>query len=150
MCIADFGPLWTGLLFCWFHLICIYVGFVGITSRILVEVSSDTLRPLYSLYTTTNPPPRGAAGHGLLILEVSRSHNDASQSVGFLWTSDQLVAETSTWQHTQQTNIHAPRGIRTHNLSRRTAADLCFGLRSHWDRYIPLLYCVKMRFHSLL
>ena len=28
------------------------------------------------------------------------THNDASQSVGLLWTSDQLVAETSTWQHT--------------------------------------------------
>jgi hypothetical protein len=35
-------------------------------------------------------------GHGLLILEVSRSHNDASHSVGLLWNSDQLVAETST------------------------------------------------------
>ena len=39
---------------------------------------------------------RPNAGHGLLILDVSRSHNDAPQSVGLLWTSDQLVAETST------------------------------------------------------
>jgi hypothetical protein len=38
-------------------------------------------------------------GHGLFIHEVSRSHNDASQSVWHLWTNDQLVAETSTWQH---------------------------------------------------
>jgi len=38
---------------------------------------------------------RPNAGHGLLILEVSRSHtNDASQSVGLLWTSDHFVAET--------------------------------------------------------
>ena len=29
--------------------------------------------------------------------------NDAPQSVGLLWTSDQLVAETSTWQHTTLT-----------------------------------------------
>ena len=34
--------------------------------------------------------------HGAPILDVSRSHNDAPQSVGLLWTSDQLVAETST------------------------------------------------------
>jgi hypothetical protein len=38
-----------------------------------------------------------SAGYGLL---VSRgfliTHNDAPQSVGLLWTSDQLVAETST------------------------------------------------------
>ena len=37
------------------------------------------------------------AGQGLLILEVSRSHSlDAQYSVGLLWTSDQLIAETST------------------------------------------------------
>ena len=34
--------------------------------------------------------------YGAPILGVSRSHNDAAQSVGLLWTSDQLVAETST------------------------------------------------------
>ena len=36
-------------------------------------------------------------------------------------------------QHSQQTNIHAPGGIRTHNLSRRAAEDLCLRLRGHWD-----------------
>ena len=40
-------------------------------------------------------------GQGLLIHEVSRSHNEEPQSVGFLWTSDQLVAKTCSWQHTQ-------------------------------------------------
>jgi len=39
-------------------------------------------------------------GQGLLIHEVSRSHNDTPQSIRLLWTSDQLVAEISTWQHT--------------------------------------------------
>jgi len=34
--------------------------------------------------------------YGAPILDVSRSHNDAAKSVGLLWTSDQLVAETST------------------------------------------------------
>ena len=39
---------------------------------------------------------RSNAGHGLLILEVSRSHSlDAPQSVGVLWKSDQPDAETS-------------------------------------------------------
>ena len=62
-------------------------------------------------------------------------YNDASLSVGFLRTSDQLVAETSTWQHrTLTTNIHAPDGIRTHNLSRRAAADLRLRPRGYWDR----------------
>jgi hypothetical protein len=53
---------------------------------------------------------------------------DAPHSEESLWTSDQPVAETSTWQHTtlttdEQTNIHAPGGIRTHNLSRQAAED---------------------------
>jgi hypothetical protein len=62
------------------------------------------------------------------------TYNDAPQSVGLLWTSDQLVAETSTWQHTQQTNTHASAGMRTHDRSRRAAVDLRFRPRGHWDR----------------
>ena len=34
--------------------------------------------------------------------------NDAPQLVGLLWTSDQLVAETSTWQHTTLTTDKHP------------------------------------------
>ena len=36
------------------------------------------------------------------------THNDAPQSVGLLWTSDQLVAENSTWQHTAFTTDIQP------------------------------------------
>ena len=34
----------------------------------------------------------------------------------------------------QQTNVHAPGGIRTHNLSSQAAADLRLRPRGHWDR----------------
>jgi hypothetical protein len=34
-------------------------------------------------------------GQGLLTAEVPRSHSDTPQSVGLLWTSEKLVAETS-------------------------------------------------------
>jgi hypothetical protein len=47
-------------------------------------------------------------GQGLLIHEVSRSHSDTTQSVGLFWTSDQLVAETSTCQHTTLTTDRHP------------------------------------------
>ena len=59
------------------------------------------------------------------------------QSAGLLWTSDQLDAETSTWQntqHSQQTSM-PPGGIRTHDLSRRAAADLRLTPCGHWDRH---------------
>jgi len=36
----------------------------------------------------------------LLIVELSRWHADTPCSVGLLWTSYQLAAETSAWQHT--------------------------------------------------
>ena len=51
-------------------------------SRIMVK--SLTLRLLVSYI------------YGAHILDVSRSHTMTHQSVGLLWTSDQLVAETST------------------------------------------------------
>jgi hypothetical protein len=63
-------------------------------------------------------------GQGLLIIEASPSHSDTPRSVWLLWTSDQPDAETSTWQHTtpQETDIHAPGEIRTHNPSKRATA----------------------------
>jgi len=64
------------------------------------------------------------AGHGVLFIEVCKSH---TQSVGLLWTSDQLVMETSTSQHTTlTTEMYGRGGIRTRNLSRRVAADVRF------------------------
>jgi hypothetical protein len=45
----------------------------------------------------------------LVISNASRSHSDTPHSVGLLWTSDQPDAETSAWQHSQQTDMQAPR-----------------------------------------
>ena len=36
------------------------------------------------------------------------THNDAPQSVGLLWTSAQLITQTSTWQHTTFTTGKHP------------------------------------------
>jgi len=48
-------------------------------------------------------------------------------------------------QHSQQTDIHAPSGIRTHDLSRRAAEDLRFRLRGHWDRPSQTIRQIKSR-----
>jgi len=45
-------------------------------------------------------------------------------------------------QHSQQTDIHVPGGIRTHSLSRRAVVDLSLRPGSHWDQLwytIPVL-----------
>ena len=82
------------------------------------------------------------AGFSLLFRGCYITHNDAPQSVGLLRTSDQLVAETSTWQHTTiTTDKHpCPGGIRTHNLSRRAAADPRLRPRDYWDRRLTILH----------
>jgi hypothetical protein len=61
-------------------------------------------------------------------------------TVVLLWTSDQLVAEASTYtgQHNihinaKETNIHALSGIQTHDTSNQAAADLRLRPRGHRD-----------------
>jgi hypothetical protein len=43
-------------------------------------------------------------------------------------------------QHLQQTDLHALRGIRTHNVSRRAAAELRLGSRENWEENFILLH----------
>jgi len=77
------------------------------------------------------------ACHGLLILEVSRSHtthHSRYDSSGQVISSSQRPLPYNT-QHSQQRNIHAPGRIRTHNLGRREAADLHLRPCGHWDRH---------------
>jgi hypothetical protein len=50
-------------------------------------------------FSMVQQPPVGQS----LIIEASRSHSDTPQSVRFLWTSDRLVPQTSTWKHTTLT-----------------------------------------------
>ena len=80
---------------------------------------------------------RPNAVHGLLILEVSRSHTTThhirQDSSGRVIISSQRLLPDNT-QHSQQTNIHAPDGIRTYDLSRRAVAELRLRPRGHWDR----------------
>jgi hypothetical protein len=70
------------------------------------------------------------------------THNH-THAVGFLWTSDQLLAEASTYtgQHThkQGTNIYAVNGIRTRDSSNRAAEGLHLRPRGHRDRLFLLL-----------
>jgi hypothetical protein len=66
-----------------------------------------------------------------LITEASRSHSGTPHAVGLFWTSDQPVAETSTWQHATLTRDRYPcdrhpGGIRTRNTRRRTGVGNIF------------------------
>jgi hypothetical protein len=75
-------------------------------------------------------------------LSLSRIHYH-TQTHHTLWdSSERVISPTqiplpNNTLHSQQTNIHAPAGIRTYNPRKREAADLRLRLRGHWDR--PLL-----------
>ena len=117
---------------------------VAVLILCVVDSSQQTYYPIsaygryavqcHFFFTMGQQPP---IGQGLLIIEASQSHSDTPQSVGLLRTSDQLVAETSTCTthstHNRQTSM-LPIGIRTHNLSRRAAADPRLRPRGHWDQ----------------
>ena len=83
-----------------------------------------------------------SAGHGLLILdEISRSHtttHHSRQDSSGRVISPSLRPLPDKTQHSQQKNIHAPGGIRTHNLRSRAAADPRLRQRGHWDRQVFL------------
>jgi len=71
-------------------------------------------------------------------IHITHTYMHTPNSVGILWTSDQPVAETSTWQHTTRTeDRHALSGIRTRSPSKRAAADLRLRPRGHrsWPNF---------------
>ena len=63
-----------------------------------------------------------------------RDHTqDTPHSVALLWVNDRTVAETSTRKHkqSQETDIRASGGSRTHNPSKRSTADSRFRPHGH-------------------
>ena len=71
-----------------------YTTFALVINILLVNLA--VIFDCLFVYGATAPSgPGSPLSRGFLI-----THNDAPQSVGLLWASDKLVAETSTWQHT--------------------------------------------------
>jgi hypothetical protein len=50
------------------------------------------------------------------------------------WSARRKRPLPNNTQHSQQTDVHAPGGIRTHSLSRRAASDPRLKPWGHWDR----------------
>ena len=79
---------------------------------------NSTTSPIYLVYLkmsfacqSKHSPPMGQHPplcQGLLTVEVSRSHSDTPHSIWLLWTGEQPVAETSTWQYTTLTRKRHP------------------------------------------
>jgi len=80
------------------------------------------------------------------ILDVSRSHTTThhtrQDSSGRVISPTQRPLPDNT-QHSQQTNNHAPGGIRTHNPSKPAAAYL-------YSAYVPIIFCLFVCFQNPL
>ena len=88
-------------------------------------------------------------GHGLLIHEVSRSHtthDSLLDSCGRVISWSQRPQPDNT-HNTNRTNINAPGGNRTHNLSRRAAIDLRLRACGNWNRPFHRL-CLHLTFRT--
>jgi len=98
-------------------------GDVSLIANTLTLLTKAIILKVVTVGFCSTTAPRGPRPPDL---EVLQSHSDIPHSVGCLGTSDQFVAETSTWKnihHSQQTNFHALGDIRTRNRSKRAAAD---------------------------
>ena len=104
--------------------------------RSLISIIPTIQTTLSFVYGETAPPPPRSTRASSFTRFLD--HTKRRTTVGrLLWTSDQLVAETSTWRHTQhsQQTTHAPGGIPTRNPSKRAAADRRLRPRGHWGRH---------------
>jgi len=87
---------------------------------VIFQSSCRQLTVIYFVLMVHQP----LVGQGVLIIETSQSHSDTPQSVGFLWTSDQPIPETSTWQHTTLTRDKYPCHRRVSNRHSQQASGL--------------------------
>ena len=106
---------------------------VRVFSFCWLDAVYNTLLPSLAFFWAQQPP----VGQGLLTHEVYRSHTTTHHS---RWDSSGRVIISSqrplpdNTQHSQQTNVHDSRGIRTHNLSKPAAADLSLRPCGLWNR----------------
>jgi len=79
-------------------------------------------------------PTRVMASSFLRYLDHTQRRTTVGRTPLDEWSARRRDLYLTTHKHSQQRNIHAPGGIRTHDLSRGAAADLRLRPRGHWDR----------------
>ena len=117
---------------CWCVCLCV-------SSQILYKPIKNSCRMVIFLYSATTQ-----LGLGRLTVQVSTSHlHTVGRSPLNEWPARHMSSYLHNTQQTQQTDIHALSGIRTHDPCTRAAADSCLWPHGHWDRlerkYCPLI-----------
>jgi len=101
------------------------------TLSLCQRVQFHFLRLTLILFSLVAQQPYSSVG--LLNVEVSRSHTTTHHT---RWESSGRVISPlpDNTQHSQNTTVHAPGGIRTPNPSKRPASDLRLRPRGHQDQ----------------
>ena len=81
-------------------------------TNIIIKLYQFLHSPYIIIFFVAQEPP---VGQGLFMFQTSWSHSDTPHSEALIWTSDQLVAETTTWQHTTLTRDRHPWSRRDSN-----------------------------------
>ena len=106
-----------------------YLQDINIDFILVLSFFSRLYNPLWLYFHSP------VTGFSLLVFEVSWSHKNTchirKESYGRVFNPSQRHLPDNT-QNSQQINVSG--GIRTRNLSRRTAEDLCLRTRGHCDR----------------
>jgi hypothetical protein len=85
-------------------------------------------------------PTRAMASSSTRFLDHTQRRATVGRTpVGRVISSSQRPLPDNT-QHIQQTNIHAPGGIRNHDRNKQAAVDLRLRPRGRWDQQFMYLY----------
>jgi hypothetical protein len=128
-----------------FYVIWLWISFSCSILDITHPVDCYLLLLLLSSSSSSSPALQPSADYGLIVSEVSWSHTtrlSRKDSSGRVIRSSQRPIP----DNTQQTNIHAPGGIRTHYRSRRAAVDQRLRPCGHWDR--RPVDCIQKKKHG--
>ena len=123
---------------------CVCVFFLYTSSADSSKVGNHPLNPLSFLPHGSATPVTYASYMFLGHTQTHHTGQDSSRRV----ISPMQIPLPDNSQHSQETVIHPPRGIRTRNPSKRAAADPRLGPHGFWDRppnyYNTIIFALQL------
>jgi hypothetical protein len=102
------------------------------------------LRAVFSPWRDNPLLGLGLHPHSRGVFFISHRHATVGRTPLDEWSAGRRGPLPDNTQHSQQTDIHVPGGIRTHDLSRRVAIDLRLRSCGHWDQQFVFSTCFNV------
>ena len=117
------------ILLCCYYQVNTVSYYINIDTILLMKITN---KMNFFFFLWRCDPTRVMASSFLRFLDHTQRRTTVGRTPLDEWSA--LRRDVYLTTHNTQTNIHAPGGIRTHDLSRRAAADLRLRPRAHCDR----------------